>query len=109
MERIPHNLEMATHWMQLTEALLMPLWAAVIVSSLAFGLAHSYQGVQGMMKTGFAGVVLALLYVGSGSIWLPILAHMLLDLLQGLAIRELYREPPSGDLPVRHTEQPIDG
>ena len=81
-------------------ALMMPLWVAIVVSSLVFGLAHSYQGVQGMLKTGLAGVVLALIYVGSGSIWLAIIAHMLLDLLQGFAIRELYREP-SEDLPVQ--------
>lgn len=78
--------------------LVMPLWAAVIVSSIGFGLAHSYQGKAGMVKTAGAGLLLAILYIGSGSIWLPIVAHILADILQGFAIRELFRDRgASGD------------
>ena len=84
-------------------ALLMPLWAAVIVSSIAFGLAHSYQGASGVVRTGAVGLALGILYVASGSIWLPIVAHILVDALQGLAIRELFRDGPSEYLAV---EQP---
>lgn len=73
-------------------ALLMPLWLAIIVSSVAFGLAHTYQGPLGILRTGIAGLALGILYVASGSIWLPILAHILADALQGLSIRELLRD-----------------
>lgn len=75
-------------------SLLMPLWWAVLASSVAFGFGHSYQGLGGMLRTGLAGLVLGIFYVVSGSIWLPIIAHVLLDWLQGLQIREIYRDAP---------------
>ena len=64
------------------------------MSSIAFGLGHSYQGAGGMLKTGLAGVAFGVLFVISGSIWLPIIAHALLDWLQGRQIREIYRDAP---------------
>lgn len=75
-------------------SLVMPLWAAVLVSSIAFGFGHSYQGPGGMLRTGLVGLVLGTFYVVSGSIWLPIVAHVLLDWLQGRQIREIYRDVP---------------
>ncbi len=68
-----------------------PLWAAVLLSSIAFGLAHSYQGISGFVRTGLVGFAFAILYVVSGSIWLPIIAHALVDILQGAMILELLR------------------
>ncbi len=70
----------------------MPLWPAVFVSSLAFGLGHSYQGFGGMIRTGLVGVAFGALFIFSGSIWLPIVAHILLDVLQGRQVREIYRD-----------------
>ena len=69
----------------------VPLWAAVILSSVFFGLGHSYQGLEGALRTGAAGLVFAVLYVVSGSIWLPIIGHALVDMLQGRLIFELLR------------------
>jgi len=51
-----------------------------LVSALAFGLAHTYQGVAGMLSTAILGGCLAVLYLGSGSLLLPILYHVLVDL-----------------------------
>ena len=73
----------------------MPLWAAVVVSSVFFGLCHSYQGASGCLRTGLAGLAFALLYVLTGSIWLPIIGHALLDALQGAAIFDLLRDQSS--------------
>lgn len=70
----------------------MPLWAAVVVSSIAFGLGHIYQGPSGAFRAGLVGLAFAVLYVVSGSIWLPILAHALLDILQGAATHEILRK-----------------
>jgi membrane protease YdiL (CAAX protease family) len=70
----------------------MPLWGAVIVSSLIFGLGHEYQGVAGIMRTGLVGLLFAVLYVSSGSIWIPIIGHVLFDILQGKTILELFRD-----------------
>lgn len=75
----------------------MPLWAAVLLSSLIFGLGHSYQGANGVLRTGLAGLAFAGLYVMTGSIWLPILGHALLDVLQGGMIAQLFREPSGSD------------
>lgn len=52
----------------------------IAVSSLLFGLCHIYQGWFGVLGTTLAGFCLAYLYVGSGSLLLPIIVHALLDL-----------------------------
>ncbi|NOX67634.1 MAG: CPBP family intramembrane metalloprotease [Gammaproteobacteria bacterium] len=77
-------------------AQVMPLWVAVAVSSVAFGLAHSYQGATGALRTGLIGLAFGIFYVVTGSIWLPIVAHVLLDVLQGAAIHELLRKDDDG-------------
>lgn len=77
----------------------MPLWAAVLLSSVAFGLAHSYQGVGGMLRTGVMGLVFAVLFVASGSIWLPMLFHALFDVVQGVQIRALFQAREVGTVP----------
>jgi membrane protease YdiL (CAAX protease family) len=70
----------------------MGLWPAVLVSSIAFGLGHSYQGFSGIIRTGLIGLAFGTLFVVSGSIWLPIIGHILVDVLQGRQLRELYRD-----------------
>jgi membrane protease YdiL (CAAX protease family) len=70
----------------------MALWPAVLVSSVAFGLGHSYQGFSGIIRTGLIGLAFGTLFVVSGSIWLPIIGHILVDVLQGRQLRELYRD-----------------
>ena len=72
---------------------------AVVLTSAAFGLGHLYQGRSGALRTGLVGLFLAVLFVVSGSLWVPIAAHTLLDGLQGVMIREIYRpgtEPTVG-------------
>ncbi len=51
----------------------------VLLTSLVFGLAHIYQGWRRSIPTGIVGIVLALLYVFSGSLLLPIVVHALAD------------------------------
>jgi membrane protease YdiL (CAAX protease family) len=75
----------------------MPVWAAAIVSSVFFGLVHSYQGASGIFRTGLIGLAFALLYVFTGSIWLPIVGHILFDMLQGRIIRDVVRGMPPDD------------
>lgn len=70
----------------------MPVWAAVIVSSIAFGLGHSYQGTGGVIRVTIIGVVFGALFIFSGSIWVPIIGHFLLDALQGLTMVEILRD-----------------
>jgi membrane protease YdiL (CAAX protease family) len=70
----------------------MPVWTAVIASSLVFGLSHAYQGMGAIMRTGLGGLVFGMLYVFSGSIWVAIIAHALFDILQSQTILELLRD-----------------
>ena len=53
---------------------------ALVVSSVAFGLGHAYQGVRGVLLAGAAGFGLALLAFSTGSILLPVVLHVLVDL-----------------------------
>ena len=67
----------------------MPLWGAAAVSVIGFGLAHAYQGVTNIAKTALVGAAFAALFVLSGSLWLPMLLHALVDILQGRAVYDV--------------------
>jgi membrane protease YdiL (CAAX protease family) len=56
------------------------LWVAVAVSSVIFGVVHIYQGITQVLATGAFGAAMAVLYLFSGSLLLPIIVHALLDL-----------------------------
>lgn len=56
------------------------LGMAWLLSSLAFGCAHLYQGWQGVASTTLTGVVFGALAIGTGNLALPIAAHVLVDL-----------------------------
>jgi uncharacterized protein len=57
-----------------------PSWLLVLVAAVAFGLAHAYQGRAGIVLTGVLGGVMAVLYLGTGSLLLPVLLHAAIDL-----------------------------
>lgn len=59
------------------------VWMAVAASAIGFGLGHVYQGVAGAAKIAALGAVFAALYWITESIWAPILAHILLDIVSG--------------------------
>jgi membrane protease YdiL (CAAX protease family) len=52
----------------------------VVVAAAAFGLAHAYQGVAGIVTTAVLGGVLAALYLDTGSLLLPVVLHAAIDL-----------------------------
>ncbi len=58
----------------------LPTPALVAIGALAFGLAHAYQGVVGVVTTGVLGGVLAAVYLSTGSLLLPVLLHAVIDL-----------------------------
>jgi membrane protease YdiL (CAAX protease family) len=58
----------------------LPTGWLVAVGALAFGLAHAYQGVGGVLLTGVLGGVFAALYLQTGSLLLPVLLHAAVDL-----------------------------
>ena len=60
-------------------------WAAVVVSSIVFGIGHAYQGVKGMLRTVFVALQLAILYVWVGSLIPGQVLHAGVDVLAGVA------------------------
>ena len=56
-----------------------PLWT-VLIGAVAFGVAHAYQRVVGVVVTAILGACLAVLYLGTGSLLLPVAFHALVDL-----------------------------
>jgi membrane protease YdiL (CAAX protease family) len=71
----------------------------VLVAAACFGLVHFYQGATGMIVTAIAGILFTFLYVQSGSLLLPILLHILIDLRWVLLPARR-----SVDLPILATE-----
>lgn len=57
----------------------LPWWAAIGASAIIFGLAHLYQGFGGMIGTAILGAVFAVIFVGTGSLLIPILLHAAID------------------------------
>jgi uncharacterized protein len=58
----------------------LPTAVLVVVAAVAFGLAHAYQGPAGIVATGLLGGVMAALYLQTGSLLLPVLLHVVIDL-----------------------------
>ena len=64
----------------LFNALRFPWLTAAILSSLIFGLAHSYQGNSGMITTGIVGLILAFsFYKNQQNLAISMLCHGLYD------------------------------
>lgn len=58
----------------------VPLWIAAVLSVVLFSLAHLYQGWWGLVSAGFSGTLFTILYLGTGSLVVPILVHVALNL-----------------------------
>lgn len=70
------------------------LWAWVI-SSLAFGLAHAYQGWNGMARAALLGGLLAYPVVRLGSLYPSMAAHFLIDAVALIWLGPRFLAPPS--------------
>ncbi|WP_304192494.1 CPBP family intramembrane glutamic endopeptidase [Phenylobacterium aquaticum] len=58
----------------------LPLAAALVVSSLIFGLGHLYQGAKGVLGTTIGGAGFGLLFLLTGSLIPGVVLHALIDL-----------------------------
>jgi membrane protease YdiL (CAAX protease family) len=63
---------------------LVPTVVALFVAAALFGMAHAYQGTRGVAQTGLVGLGLVVLYVITGTLWVPIVVHAFFDLNSGL-------------------------
>lgn len=61
-------------------------WTAAVLSSGVFGFLHAYQGHIGVARTALMGLVLAAVFLWSGSVWPAVLAHAVIDLIGGLVL-----------------------
>ena len=61
----------------------MPTYVAVILSSLAFGAGHIYQGISNVFKTTLLGVFMSCIYLLTDSIYLVIYLHIIIDAYAG--------------------------
>jgi uncharacterized protein len=69
----------------------------VALSTIAFGLAHAYQGIRGIVGTAIIGALFAAIYLLTGSLWPCIIGHFAQDIVGAYLLgRRLPPErPPS--------------
>lgn len=71
----------------------LTIWGAVALSTAVFALGHIYQGWKGIPRAGGIGLLFAIGYVFSASLWWLIALHALVDLFGGLAAWRVMRMP----------------
>ena len=92
---------------------LVGLPAAIVLGAALFGMAHAYQGTRGILQTGLVGLGLGIVYVLSGSLWIPMLLHGFIDINSGVLAYSVLRRPdavpgPSENFPAWPPENPRD-
>ena len=61
---------------------------ALALTSAAFAVLHSYQGVLGVVRTGVVGVIMGAVFLHTGSLWPLIVAHVVIDLAVGFVFAD---------------------
>ena len=74
-----------------------PVWAAALLSSIWFAIGHIYQGQRGLITTFIVGMIFVSMRIWSHSLFPPMLAHALIDLVAGIYASKLFS---SKDLPA---------
>jgi membrane protease YdiL (CAAX protease family) len=69
------------------------VWGAVALSTAAFAIGHIYQGWRGVPRAGLLGLLFAVGYVVTGSLWWLIALHALADIYGGLVAWSVMRAP----------------
>lgn len=80
------------------------LWGAALLSVVAFGVAHAYQGTRGIVTTGIFGALFTAVVLLFCSLWPAIVLHALVDAGQGtvswLVLRPVGDEVPDEGGPL---------
>lgn len=74
---------------------LAPVPLLILATGCLFGIMHSPQGVWGMMGAGLAGILFGLLFVWFGTLFIPIVAHYVANIVQILIAMRIFK-PQSG-------------
>jgi len=69
---------------------------AVVLSTLVFGIGHVYQGWRGALNASVLGLLFAIGYALSRSLWWLMLIHALVDAFGGLVAWRVLRMPDNG-------------
>ena len=75
-----------------------PIWVAVIIQALLFGLMH-FNSVQSIY-TIFVGIVFALIYLKIKSLWAPMLAHCVYNLIPVIIVQFVQDVPDVSDVEI---------
>lgn len=73
------------------QAVGLPLLPAAAVACVIFGFAHLYQGLRGVAMTTIVGGFLTGVYLLSGSLYVGMIIHALMDLYAGRMLYTVYR------------------
>lgn len=76
--------------LNLIGALTGSVWIGLLLSSVAFGLGHAYQGPQGILSTGVVGLLLGLIFLWIGSLVPVQILHAFINLSSGLMCAYLW-------------------
>jgi len=85
---------------------LLGIPGAAVLTTVVFGLLHSYQGWLGIVRTAIMGGILAWGFLASGSLLPSMIAHTLIDLLAGIVLGERLLSP-AGVAGVEQYEDPM--
>ena len=79
----------------------LSIWAVIVLSSFLFGLAHTYQGVAGVIRTTIVGIIFSCLYIGMSSIIPLIIIHFLIDYVSKLGDSKTNNFPHEEDIEIK--------
>ncbi|MDR2937393.1 MAG: CPBP family intramembrane metalloprotease [Prevotellaceae bacterium] len=66
----------------------LPVWLAALIPIVLFGLAHLYQGLQGVVSTAVVGAIFMCLYLATDSLLLAMVLHFLMDVVAAFVLKE---------------------
>jgi membrane protease YdiL (CAAX protease family) len=70
---------------------------AVTAPAFLFSLAHYYQGWQAVLKIFLLSLILGIIFLSSGTIWLVMIIHFLIDLIGGMVAMSLIKKTENWD------------
>ncbi len=72
-----------TYLLSLVSASVVGYWVAIFVPALVFGLSHLYQGWKAVSKIVVMSIAFGAMFLLTGSLWILIVLHFLVDLVGG--------------------------